>query len=128
MGSYYLKPLVIHLNSVLSLSPSPQPELFPPNSQPLLVLVNSKSGGGQGADMLAAFQRLLNPHQVYSLMEGGPLIGYVPLTNLAILITSLRVASATLPHAAFVAYCTAGILQELHTTFILRHCLILLWM
>ncbi|XP_020604326.1 diacylglycerol kinase theta-like isoform X2 [Orbicella faveolata] len=56
--------------------PNIHPELFPPNSQPLLVLVNSKSGGGQGADMLAAFQRLLNPHQVYSLTEGGPLPGF----------------------------------------------------
>ncbi|XP_078382985.1 diacylglycerol kinase theta-like isoform X2 [Oculina patagonica] len=56
--------------------PNIHPELFPPNSQPLLVLVNSKSGGGQGADMLAAFQRLLNPHQVHSLTEGGPLLGF----------------------------------------------------
>ncbi|KAJ7358720.1 hypothetical protein OS493_022164 [Desmophyllum pertusum] len=56
--------------------PNIYPELFPPNSQPLLVLVNSKSGGGQGADMLAAFQRLLNPHQVHSLTEEGPLLGF----------------------------------------------------
>ena len=53
--------------------------MFPPDSQPLLVLVNSKSGGGQGADMLAAFQRLLNPHQVHSLADGGPLPGYALL-------------------------------------------------
>ncbi|PFX14998.1 Diacylglycerol kinase theta [Stylophora pistillata] len=50
--------------------------LFPPGSQPLIVLVNSRNGGGQGADMSAAFQRLLNPHHVYSLTEGGPLLGF----------------------------------------------------
>ena len=74
-----------HLNCYIiilfSLSPFLQPEMFPPNSQPLLVLVNSKSGGGQGADMLAAFQRQLNPHQVHSLSEGGPLLGYVLQKN-----------------------------------------------
>ena len=29
--------------------------------------------------MFTAFQRLLNPNQVYSLLEGGPLSGYVKL-------------------------------------------------
>ena len=85
---YFHKPVISHLNSIFSLPPSPQPELFPPNSQPLLVLVNSKSGGGQGADMLAAFQRLLNPHQVYSLTEGGPLLGYVAFEKKLILLTN----------------------------------------
>ena len=34
--------------------------------------------------MFTAFQRLLNPNQVYSLLEGGPLSGYVKLAPLHI--------------------------------------------
>ncbi|XP_068736366.1 diacylglycerol kinase theta-like isoform X2 [Montipora capricornis] len=55
--------------------PNIHPGMFPRGSQPLLVLVNSGSGGGQGADMLTAFQHVLNPYQVYSLTDGGPLPG-----------------------------------------------------
>ena len=38
-----------------------------------MVLVNSKSGGGQGEKLLTTFKRLLNPFQVVDLLQGGPL-------------------------------------------------------
>ncbi|KAM9701156.1 LOW QUALITY PROTEIN: diacylglycerol kinase delta-like, partial [Menidia menidia] len=44
----------------------------PPPSSPLLVLVNSKSGDSQGVKFLRRFKQLLNPAQVFDLMNGGP--------------------------------------------------------
>ncbi|KAK7170763.1 hypothetical protein R3I94_000847 [Phoxinus phoxinus] len=48
---------------------------IPSCSSPLLVLVNSKSGDNQGVKFLRRFRQLLNPAQVFDLMNGGPQLG-----------------------------------------------------
>ncbi|XP_020031038.1 diacylglycerol kinase theta isoform X1 [Castor canadensis] len=47
-----------------------------PDCCPLLVFVNPKSGGLKGRDLLCSFRKLLNPHQVFELTNGGPLPGF----------------------------------------------------
>lgn len=49
---------------------------IPSCSSPLLVLVNSKSGDNQGVKFLRRFRQLLNPAQVFDLMNGGPQLGW----------------------------------------------------
>ncbi|XP_033101734.1 diacylglycerol kinase zeta-like isoform X3 [Anneissia japonica] len=60
-----------------------------PQSKPLLVFINPKSGGNQGAKLLVKFQWLLNPRQVFDLMQDGPreaLEVYRKVPNLRILV------------------------------------------
>ncbi|XP_068090360.1 diacylglycerol kinase theta [Hyperolius riggenbachi] len=51
-------------------------ENLPQASCPLLVYVNPKSGGLKGRDLVYSFRKLLNPHQVFELTNGGPLPGF----------------------------------------------------
>ncbi|GAB1605280.1 diacylglycerol kinase delta-like isoform X1 [Argonauta hians] len=47
----------------------------PAGTSPLLVFVNSKSGDNQGVKFLRRFKQLLNPAQIFDLMNGGPYPG-----------------------------------------------------
>uniref|UniRef100_A0A672SP53 Diacylglycerol kinase n=1 Tax=Sinocyclocheilus grahami TaxID=75366 RepID=A0A672SP53_SINGR len=56
--------------------------------KPLLVFVNPKSGGNQGAKIIQSFLWCLNPRQVFDLSQGGPQEGlemYRKVHNLRIL-------------------------------------------
>ncbi|XP_010776644.1 E2/E3 hybrid ubiquitin-protein ligase UBE2O-like [Notothenia coriiceps] len=56
--------------------------------KPLLVFVNPKSGGNQGAKIIQSFMWYLNPRQVFDLTKGGPREGlelYARVPNLRVL-------------------------------------------
>lgn len=56
--------------------------MIPSNVVPLLVFVNAKSGGQQGAELITSFRHLLNPHQVFNLQNGGPIPGLYVFRNI----------------------------------------------
>uniref|UniRef100_A0A5S6R0V6 Diacylglycerol kinase n=1 Tax=Trichuris muris TaxID=70415 RepID=A0A5S6R0V6_TRIMR len=61
--------------------PNIQPRMIPDNVQPLLVLVNIRSGGCQGFELLRFFRKLLNPFQVFDIINGGPLAALYVFRN-----------------------------------------------
>lgn len=64
------------------LLPTIQHQMILPHVVPLLVFVNVKSGGQQGAELITSFRHLLNPHQVFDLQNGGPLPGLYVFRNI----------------------------------------------
>lgn len=48
-----------------------------PDSSPIVAFVNSRSGAGQGLQLIRTLRRLLNPRQVFDLADGGPNDGLV---------------------------------------------------
>ncbi|XP_012941356.1 diacylglycerol kinase zeta [Aplysia californica] len=70
-------------NRPFILKPIPSPLI-----KPVIVFINPKSGGNQGAKLFHKFCWLLNPRQVFDLSQGGPKYGlemYKKVPNLRIL-------------------------------------------
>uniref|UniRef100_A0A915IID9 diacylglycerol kinase (ATP) n=1 Tax=Romanomermis culicivorax TaxID=13658 RepID=A0A915IID9_ROMCU len=62
--------------------PNIQPHMVPSDVEPLMVLVNVKSGGCQGLELIRSFRKLLNPFQVFDILNGGPLVGLYVFRNI----------------------------------------------
>ena len=75
LRNYIVERLIMYLLLSVLMLPTVKPHMLPPGVCPLLVFVNSKSGGCQGIQLISSFRRLLNPHQVFDLTNGGPLCG-----------------------------------------------------
>jgi hypothetical protein len=56
-------------------APTPSAPLWkvtpPSNASPLLIFVNTRSGGNQGLSVMRMFKGLLNPAQVFDLAQAG---------------------------------------------------------
>ena len=50
------------------------------HNKPVIVFINPKSGGNEGAKIMRVFQWFLNPRQVFDLTQGGPKFGLVRIT------------------------------------------------
>ncbi|KPM02685.1 diacylglycerol kinase-like protein [Sarcoptes scabiei] len=59
-----------HVHRSFVIKPIPSADL-----RPLLVFINPKSGGNQGAKLMQKFQWHLNPRQIFDLSQGGPRLG-----------------------------------------------------
>jgi diacylglycerol kinase (ATP) len=51
------------------------------NMVPVLVCINSKSGGGQGMEVLCKMTKLINPNQVFDITKTGPLQALLMFRN-----------------------------------------------
>lgn len=59
--------------AALSVTNLPTFSTFKPGTVPLLVLINSKSGGGQGVELLVQISQYLSPLQVFDITGVGPI-------------------------------------------------------
>eukprot|EP00118_Oscarella_pearsei_P009125 m.50724 g.50724 ORF g.50724 m.50724 type:complete len:1013 (+) comp34089_c0_seq2:31-3069(+) len=50
-------------------------------TSPLLIFVNTKSGGGQGLELFSLLRQHLNPYQVFNVLDGGPFPGFMTFCN-----------------------------------------------